>query len=203
MTLCNTCKNKSTNLLYCKKLDTTNKYKIHINIKLEYIFWTIEHIINNSKKFIIKVNKIKKSLFSFFKIHTDFYNFTILREKNSIYNNEKILYYPNIVFYQYDDIDPEITKLCFQKLVATLLLLFPDNLNISSHIYSKYSFRLNNNIYLCIGDGYDKINKSTEYTIPTEYKQILDSCSQIKNPNKFSKKDNDSILNIFNEIGYN
>lgn len=97
--------------------------------------------------------------------------------------------------------------------------------------------KLNNNIYLCIGDSFDKINKSDEYTIPIEYKEILNSCSQIlnsysqiKNPNKFSKKisnhnlckfidnkwipnditsiyylvnkSNDSILNIFKEIGY-
>ena len=237
--LCNTSKNINYQYKYCRMLDKTNiicnhtnKYKIHINIKLEYLFWTIEHIINNSKKFIIK----KKPVFSFFKIHIDFYNFTVLRNKNTIYNNEE-KNYPNIVFYQYDDVYPNITKLCFQHLVATLLELFPNNLNISSRIYSKFSLKLNNNIYLCIGDSFDKINKSDEYTIPIEYKEILNSCSQIlnsysqiKNPNKFSKKisnhnlckfvnnkwipnditsiyylvnkNNDSILNIFKEIGY-
>jgi len=230
----NLCKNKKNiihkDIIYCRSLDKTNKilpikneYKIHINIKLKYLFFAIEKIINNSKKFIINGNP----LFSFCKIHTDFYNFTILREKNSILNEEKILYYPNIVFYQYEDSDSEITKLCFQKLVKVLLELFPDNLNISSKIYSKFSFRLNDNIYLQVGDANDKINNSNEYTIPIEYKEIIKSCSKnkIKLVKKLSnhilckfvnnkwvpndlnsinylvKKNNNSINKIFNDIG--
>jgi hypothetical protein len=230
------------NIYYCRTLDkiniilpSTNKYKIHINIKLEFLFWTIDYIINNSKKFIVKINGLKKPLFSYLKVHSDFWNFTVLRDKKSIIDNEKILYSPNIVFYQYEDSNPEITKICFQKLVKVLLELLPDNLNIFSNIYSKYSFKLNNNIYLCIGDSVDKINKSDKYTIPIEYKEIIDSCSDIKNKNqcnninkiskklsnhslcKFSnnkcipnditsiyylvKKNNNSINNIFNDIG--
>jgi len=227
----NMCDTKSN---YARSLDTTNKilpstkkYKIHINIKLEFLFWSIEHIINNAKKFIIKINNIKKPLFSFLKIHTDFHNFTTLRETNSILDNEKILYSPNIVFYQYKDTDDEITKICFQKLVKVLLKLFPNNLNISSKIYSKYSLKLNNNIYLQTGDAIDKKNKSSEYTIPIEYTQILDSCTKKKNdlvkklsnhqlckfvdnkwiPNDLSSiyylvpKDNNSINNIMADIG--
>jgi hypothetical protein len=206
--LCNNIK-KST---YARSLDTTNcilpvtnKYKIHINIKLKYLFFVIKKIIKNFNKFIVN----GKPLFSFLKFHTDFYIFT-----------EKLYYPPNIVFYQYEDKDPEVTKLCFQKLVQVLLKLFPDTLNISSKIYSKFSFKLNNNIYLVIGDGYDKINKSNEYTIPVEYKEIIQSCSKDKiklvkklsnhdlcknviddNINYLVKKDNNSINNIFIDIG--
>jgi len=198
-------------ITYARSLDTTNcilpvtnKYKIHINIKLKYLFFVIKKIIKNSDKFIVN----GKPLFSFLKIHTDFYNFT-----------EKLYYPPNIVFYQYEDKDPEVTKLCFQKLVQVLLKLFPNTLNISSKIYSKFSFKLNNNIYLVIGDGYDKINKSNEYTIPIEYKEIIQSRSKDKNKlvkklsnydlcksviddniNYLVKKDNDSINNIFIDI---
>lgn len=210
-------------IMHIKSLDTikcylpiTNKYKIHINIKLEYLFFVIKKIIENSAKFIVN----KKPLFSFLKIHTDFYNFTVLRENNCILNNEKILYSPNIVFYQYNDANPEITKICFQKLVKVLLELFPNSLNISSKIYSKFSFKLNDNIYLVIGDAIDKINKSNEYTIPIEYKEIIQSCSKEKIklvkklsnhilckdiiPNSINylvKKDNNSINKIFIEIG--
>ena len=201
---------------YINSLDTTNcilpvtnKYKIHINIKLKYLFFVIKKIIKNSDKFIVN----GKPLFSFLKFHTDFYNFP---------NHQQLYYPPNIVFFQYDDKDPEVTKLCFQKLVQVLLKLFPDTLNISSKIYSKFSFKLNNNIYLVIGDGYDKINKSNEYTIPVEYKEIIQSCSKDKiklvkklsnhdlcknviddNINYLVKKDNNSINNIFIDIGLN
>ena len=57
----------------CRLFDTTNKillispeYKIHINIKLKYLFWVIKHIIDNSDKFIIEINGIKKPVFSHF-----------------------------------------------------------------------------------------------------------------------------------------
>jgi len=228
--LCNSLQQHIRKESIYKSLDTTNiilplsnTYKIHINIKLKYLFFVINKILNNSKKFIIN----GKPLFSFLKIHTDFYNFTILREENSILNDEKILYYPNIVFYQYEDTDQEITKLCFQKLVKVLLKLFPDNLQISSKIYSKYSLRLNDNIYLQTGDAIAKIKQSDEYTIPVEYKKILESCSLKKNklvkklsnhilckyvdkkwiPNDLNsinylvKKNNNSINQIFIDIG--
>ena len=212
---------------YYRQLDTTNtrlfssEYKIHINIKLKYLFWMIRYLINNSEKFIIIIDGIKKPLFAHFKIHTDFWNFTVL------YNTKKY-HSPNIVIYQYQDSNPEITKICFRKLVETLLELFPDNLKISSKIYSKFTFKINNNIYLCIGDGTDKINKSSEYTIPIEYKKIIDLCdlcltennekckkynkiiNKLSNHNLFIenddiyylvKKNNNSINKIFNDIG--
>ena len=213
--------------MYCRQLDTTNtsllvssEYKIHINIKLKYLFWVVRYLIINSEKFIIKIDGIEKPLFSHFKIHTDFWNYTVLF-------NTKKYHSPNIVMYQYQDSNPEITKICFRKLVKTLLELFPDKLKISSKVYSKFTFRINNNIYLCIGEGDDKINKSSEYTIPIEYKKIIDLCSNKNNKeckkynkiikklsnhdlfienddiNYLVKKNNNSINRIFNEIGLN
>jgi hypothetical protein len=206
---------KDKEMMRCRILDTTNKillispeYKIHINIKLKYLFWVIKHIIDNSDKFIIEINGIKKPLFSHFKIHTDFWNFTILNKEYKT---------PNIVFYQYQDKDNEITKICFRKLVKLLLNIFPNDLKISSKIYSKFTFKINNNIYLCIGDGIDKINKSEDYTIPLEYQQIKDNNLYDKykkkinklsyydlfddNTNYLVKKNNNSINKIFNDIG--
>lgn len=192
--------------LYCKTFDTTNKilycsnnYKIHIKIKLEYLFWSIEHIINNSEKFI-KNN----ALFAFMKIHTNFYDFTILSEKKSVYQKEKydkenILYSPNIVFYQYEDLNKKKTKLYFKNLVNTLLELFPNNLDISSKIYPKFTFRLNNNIYLCIGDAIDKIKNPNEYTIPIEYHKIREICNNIKDK-KNCTSINKKIKNLSNHI---
>jgi len=49
--------------------------------------------------------------------------------------------------------------ICFKNLVKLLLELFPDKLNISSKKFSRFTFKLNNNIYLCIGDATNKINK--------------------------------------------
>jgi hypothetical protein len=157
----------------CSLLDTTdrvlliNDYKIHINIKLKYLFWVIQKIIDNSSKF---------ELFSHFKIHLNFWNYKILNKKspNIVFYN---LFYksPNIVFYSYKDEKPEITKKCFINLVKLLLELFLDKLNISSKKFSRFTFKLNNNIYLCIGDCTDKINKSSDYTIPLEYQQIKDN----------------------------
>lgn len=202
-------------IMKCRLLDSTDKillispeYKIHLNIKLKYLFWAIKHIIDNSDKFIIEINNIKKPLFSHFKFHIDFYNFTII---NKEYKS------PNIVFYQYQDSNSEITKICFRNLVHVLLKLFPNNLKISSKIYSKFTFKINDNIYLCIGDGIDKINKSDNYTIPIEYKKIIDNNLYKKynkiikklsyydlfddNVNYLVKKNNNSINKIFNEIG--
>lgn len=210
--------NSPTKLLeyrQCRDLDTTNQvlqtarlYKIHINIKLKYLFWVIRKIIDNSEKFIDD-----KPLFSSFKFHTDFWRFSILEEK---YKS------PNICFYQYQDIDPEITKIQFQKLIKILLELFPNDLHISSKIYSQFSIRINNNIYLGIGDGNEKIDKSDEYTIPIEYQKMIDSCKNNKSKcdeynkiiTKLSnhklddediyylvKKNNNSLNKIFKEIG--
>jgi len=187
----------------CRILDTTNQillisdYKIHINIKLKYLFWVIQKIIDNSSKF---------ELFSHFKIHLNFWNYKILNKKS-----------PNIVFYSYKDENTEITKKCFRNLVKLLLELFPDKLNISSKKFSRFTFKLNNNIYLCIGDATGKINKSNEYTIPLEYQQIIDNNQYDKykkiikklsyydlydeNTNYLIKRNNNSINQIFNDIG--
>jgi hypothetical protein len=69
-----------------------------------------------------------------------------------------------------------ITKLCFQKLVKVLLELFPDSLNISSNKYSKFTFKINNNLFLCIGSGDKKQQETADYTIPVEYKDIIEKC---------------------------
>ena len=175
----------------CRELDTSNQeliptniYKIHINIKLKHLFWVIRKIIDYSEKFIDE-----KPLFTSFKIHLDFWNFTILHRDYSS---------PNICFYQYQDTDPEITKIQFQKLIKVLLELFPDNLHISSKIYSKFSIKINNNIYLCIGEGSEKINKSDDYTIPLEYQRMIDTCKEDKSKcnkfNKITKKISNNIL---------
>jgi hypothetical protein len=187
----------------CRILDTTdrvlliNDYKIHMNIKLKYLFWVIQKIIDNSSKFY---------LFSHFKIHLNFWNYKILNKKS-----------PNIVFYSYKDENTEITKKCFRNLVKLLLELFPDKLNISSKKFSRFTFKLNNNIYLCIGDANDKINKSSKYTIPLEYQQIKNNNQYDKykriikklsyydlydeNTNYLVKRNNNSINQIFNDIG--
>ena len=177
--------------------NSTNKYKIHLMVKLKYLFWTIDYIIKNEHKFVININNQQKPLFGYFKIHTNFESYTILKDKTK-FDNE-ILYQPNIIFYQYKDEDKQITKECFKHLVKLLLELFPDELNISSNRYSKFTFKLNKNLFLCIGDGIDKINKSSEYTIPIEYDKIIKSCNTLdkkecKNINKYSKELSNHIL---------
>ena len=187
-------KNEETNI---KSPALSDEYKIHMMVDIKYLFWTIETIIKNSEKFIIEINNEKKPIFSCFKIHTDFFNFTLrdgflfpkkneniiiideehykLKNDNKVYKFEK-MYNPNITFYQYADSSKDITKKCFQKLVKVLLELFPDSLNISSNNYSKFTFKINNNLFLCIGNGDKKKQESIEYTIPIEYKDIIDKC---------------------------
>lgn len=223
-------------------LNSTSNYKIHMMVDLQFLFWTIETIIKNNEKFIINLNNETKPLFSHFKIHTDFYNYSVLSNKKAQCNYDKnlykdeYLYRPNIVFYQYDDVDVNITKICFEKLIIVLRELFPNELNISSNKYSKFTFKINNNLFLCIGDGIDKFNSSNEYTIPIEYNDIINKCSlqqnkfdcdnlnlksyelsnhklcdfdndicKINNINSINymvKKNNNSINNIYKEIGY-
>ena len=188
-------KNEETDI---KSPAVSDEYKIHMMVDIKYLFWTIETIIKNSEKFIIEINNEKKPIFSCFKIHIDFFNMTLrdgslfpkkkneniiiideehykLKNDITVYKFEKI-YNPNITFYQYADSSKDITKLCFQKLVKVLLELFPDSLNISSNKYSKFTFKINNNLFLCIGSGAKKQQETVDYTIPIEYKDIIEKC---------------------------
>jgi hypothetical protein len=63
----------------------------------------------------------------------------------SLYPDEQPI---NIVFY------PHNGKV--QELIQILLELFPDNLNISSGLFPRYSFRINNSLYFSIGDTSEK-----------------------------------------------
>jgi hypothetical protein len=169
-------------------------FKVHVNVKVEYIFWTIEKILRNLNKFIYQRDKsmiIKGFKFngnlSFIKhfshtlkypdqrlqerdiniesISSENYNVQLSPSKEILLSNYKYenITDANIVFYL--SLDNETTEILQKKnqnkirqLIHTLMLLFPDNLNIGSPYYPRFNFKANDSVFFAFGNGDHKEN---------------------------------------------
>jgi len=193
--------------------------KIHICVKLEYLFWTIEKLLTNLDLFICIDERGGTDLpFDALKILDEFINYTYFEEfisdfpalkyvgqslsdkftyKHKINNKEydmrmetvneaNIVIYPAIYAAK-----SELNRNNVRKIVETLLVLFPNELNISSKKYPRFNFRINDNIYIGFGNG-DHKEKILDpvynnlFDQPIEYDEI--KCENIQQDEKCSDK---------------
>ena len=174
-------------------LETHSFIKIHLNVKLEYLFWTLEKIISNLKKFIVNNNLIITQ-FKFINkfcqyngiLETFFSDYPYLYEPDKKYNpkdntwefrnNPNIkykfedIYEPNIVIYIKKEDDYTLLKNNVQNIIRNLVELFPDSLNIGSEKFPRFNYKVNNTIYFAIGDSKEKMS----YTYKKNYTKPLD-----------------------------
>jgi hypothetical protein len=149
-------------------IEMRRELKIHIQIKLEYLFWVIQKIIENLSLFTyIDEQGIKFDSFNRFKFRVGFWRFSLPEftanypfRRIKKYKKDGIEYYTetqyeaNIVFYtEYDYYGEDLQKKCIQHLINTLIKLFPDNLNINSDLFPRFNLRVTKNIFIGIGDG--------------------------------------------------
>ena len=152
------------------KNDKSLGIKVHLIVKFKYLFWMLEKIIINKNKFF--VHNIPLFTYCKFPIH---FSQSLLPKIFITEHQQEILHDANIVFYLYDT---ERTK----TLIKILKDMFPDELNISSNNIPRFNIRINNTIYLGIGDGAEKENyiikneHNEKYDTFDEYKEILENC---------------------------
>lgn len=187
--------------------------KIHLNVKLEYLFWTLETIILNLKKFIVD----DKLIIPQFKFMNKFYLFNgilekffsdypYLNENDKIFDTEnntwsfisepdikykfEDIYEPNIVLYLKKEVDYSLFKKNVQHVINVLIELFPDSLDIGSGKFPRFNFKVNNTIYFAIGDSTEKINKTNSkiYIRPTNLHQCTCREKTIEECNNFNEK---------------
>ena len=212
---------------FIKDYDITlaTHFKIHITVKLEYLFWTIEKIILNMDKFIVNG---EFTIYAF-KVMAQFLNFNILKkyitrfpstdlditfnpdktfnysykdhitDKTTIntYQQENI-YEANIVIYL-NFSTTDFDKNCFntRHTLFVLMEMFPDTINISSGDYPRFNFRANNMIYFALGDGADKEELAKFQNL--YYAPIETDMCVMFNPENCNKYNN----KISNKIGKN
>lgn len=151
-----------------------DRFKIHMNIKLEKLFWILDKLINNYYKFTDLITEFKFDFnFTSFTISNQFNNrssFNSDIDDNGIkYEEEQPV---NIVFYPiYFDFDEENNGVQenVKNIINILKELFPDELNISSNLFPRFNFRINNSIYFALGDSGKKFANPTNFSPPTDY----------------------------------
>ena len=155
-------RDRSTGQIHIKHNDIYDDvFKIHLNIKLEYLFWAISTIFENIDRIL--------PLICHFKFNTNFQIYTVLNKLYLLSNPEG--HAPLIIFYPHSD--------TVGALIQILLELFPDNLNISSGLFPRYNFRINDSLYFSIGDSIQKTKNPELYKIPDEYIRLQDNCDRI------------------------
>lgn len=178
-------------------------FKIHMNVKLENIFYILDVILKNYELFENCLNQFKIDVnFPLFRVANQFSNKSSLQKVNNRYIVEEEQP-PNLAFY------PEIDEKFIgpfnknkvhrnaERIINILKELFPDELNLSSNLFPRMNFRLTNCIYFSIGDSGDKFRNSEMFTAPTDYilppriKQMKNICHM---SNKMTKLLSNHIL---------
>lgn len=165
-----------------KSQHTNNIGKVHLKIKLEYLFWAIEKIIFNLEKFT--------NIISQFKIELDFRNYNFLEELyNKIIVNETYKMngktYKNeanqtviFVFYPLIETDSDGRSTNTMKDIINILkVLFDDKYNIGCNIdkFPRFNFKINNSIYFALGDSNQKQDNLLELIKNPEHNSLFTS----------------------------
>ena len=201
-----------------------NLCKFHMTVKLENLFWTIEKLIKNINLFINKDfnnDPYNTYLIDSFKIMTNYYNYTILKDIIDQYPNSELinLVYPNYTIkdsdnrenYELETINEaniifyikllpnnsQNNKKYIRQITKILMELFPDSLNIGSNLYPRFNFKINNSIYIAFGDGNEKEDEiiSDKFTQPLDYNE--ERCLKA-NDKKKCDNINNNIIKISN-----
>lgn len=155
-----------------------NDFKIHMNVKLEYVFYVLDVLLSNYALFEDCLNQ--------FKISVDFPRFGVVNQfsnrSSENFTKEEDGYIveeeqpPNFVFYP--EIDTDFTgpnyKDKVQKnvknIINILIHLFSEHdLVLSSNLFPRMNFRLTNCIYFSIGDSNEKNDNPENFIPPTDY----------------------------------
>ena len=137
-------------------------FKVHLNIKLENLFWTIEKIIYNFDLFKKYIGELKFALeFSFFRFNKENVNKSIY-ENTYIINKQK---YKNeeenpivIVFYPLDDNPVNGVYNNMKELINILKKLFDDKYQLQQEFFPRLNFRINNTLFFALGDSGKKLD---------------------------------------------
>jgi hypothetical protein len=130
------------------------RFKVHMNIKLENLFWVMEKLFDNHHLFLNKIYSYKISFeFCRFRILNQFSSrpnntiFTKYNEGNFINEEEQP---PNIIFYPKIDDTFNGTNVHshVRDLINILKTLFPDSYNLSSNLFPRFNFRITDTIFL-------------------------------------------------------
>lgn len=187
---------KNTNLDYDEQsfLELSDT-KLQMKIKYEYIFWVSEKIAKNLDLLLsLDLNSYKFDYCGGNGKLEHIQEFFPDREKGEklnryVFNDKEykreLFDTPNIVFYMNKRISPDNLN----KLINTLINLFPDTLDLSIG-HPRFNIRLSKNLFISVGGHnqykYPRINFKEE-NIPKEYRDIIINCE------KYTKEDCDRI----------
>jgi glycerol-3-phosphate cytidylyltransferase-like family protein len=168
---------KSESIIYN---NPDNNFKVHMNVRLESIFYVLHVLLSNNERF--------KNILHQFKIDVSFCGFNITNQftnRESCCNSVRNNYYVeeeqpvNFVFYPIKDNTFNSTGIQtnVRDIINLLKELFPDHLNITSNLFPRFNFRITECIYFAIGDSYDKFNYPLKYVAPTNYNTIRENAT--------------------------
>lgn len=185
---------------------TGNKHysidKVHLQVKFEYLFWAIEKILFNLKRFeyIIKQFKIEFDFISH-KFLRQIYNKSInadtFKIEGKIYKNE-INPIVQFVFYPHDYRTEDSQNKPMSNVINILKELFDYKYNVGcdTNAFPRFNFRKNNSVYFALDDSNSK-QTNLEYLIenkitpenssfesPTDYRNLDCTLLDIKNCKK-------------------
>lgn len=157
-----------------------NNFKVHMNVKLESIFYVLHILLSNYTKFKDSLHQFKIDIsFSSFTISNQFTNRESCCDpiRNNYYVEEEQP--ANFVFYPIKDetFDSTGIQTNVRDIINILKELFPDNLNITSNLFHRFNFRINDCIYFAIGDSYDKFNYPLKFVAPRNYNIIRENAN--------------------------
>jgi hypothetical protein len=181
-----------TQLLY---MDITKKedknFKIHMCVKLEKIFWVIKKLLENLHQFENYIYAFKIDLFfPMYRLANQFANRSNYKDtyilNGEIYKTEEEQP-PNIVFYPLYSTFNNDVHIYTKSIIDILKNLFPDELNITSGLFPRSNFRINDSIFFAVGDFTEKKKIPEKYNAPIDY-----------NPNNCLNQDEKKCIEISN-----
>lgn len=165
-----------TQLFFMNKTAKEDKnFKIHMGIKLEKIFWVINKLLDNLHQFEKCMYAFKVDLFfPMYRLANQFsnrshYDDTYVLNGETFKTEEEQP--PNFVFYplEYKLIHKDDVHIHAKNIIDILKELFPDELNVTSGLFPRSNFRINDSIYFAVGDFLEKNKKPEKYTAPFDY----------------------------------
>jgi hypothetical protein len=166
-------------------------FKIHVCVKLEKIFWVINKLLENLHQFENCMYAFKIDLFfPMYRLANQFSNRSNFGDtyilNGEIYKTEEEQP-PNIVFYPLNSTLNNDEHIYTKSIIDILKNLFPDELNITSGLFPRSNFRINDSIYFAVGDFTEKKKNPEKYNAPTDY-----------NPNTCLNQDEKKCIGISN-----
>lgn len=154
-------------------------FKVHMNIKLEYLFYILNILLDNYILLKPYLQQFKIDIdFSLYRLCNQYSNraefmYKMKQDGSGIINEEEqpinIAFYPR----RDDEFNPHNESNNVQRnvreIINILIDLFPNDSELSSNLFPRMNFKLTDCIYFAIGDSGEKFNHPENYMAPLDY----------------------------------